>query len=169
VSAGSPGSPGDEEFTALVSEVAERLRARAWRLVTAESCTGGWIAKACTDLAGSSAWFERGLVTYSDAAKRELLGVDPEVLEEQGAVSAAVAGQMAEGARLRARVEASLAVTGIAGPDGGTEQKPVGTVWLAWSVRGHELRTRLLSLDGDRDAVRRQTVAAALRGLLEHL
>jgi nicotinamide-nucleotide amidase len=158
--------PGDAEFSALVLELAQSLTARGWTLATAESCTGGWVAKCCTDLAGSSAWFERGFVSYSNQAKRELLGVVPETLESEGAVSAAVAAQMAEGARRRAGVDVALAVTGIAGPDGGTADKPVGTVWFGWSLKGQPAQTELQHFEGDRDAVRRQTVAHALAGLL---
>jgi nicotinamide-nucleotide amidase len=157
---------GDAEFTALVLKLAQSLTARGWTLATAESCTGGWIAKCCTDLAGSSAWFERGFVSYSNQAKRELLGVSAETLESEGAVSAAVAAQMAEGARRRAGVDVALSVTGIAGPDGGSADKPVGTVWFGWSLQGRPAHTELQHFDGDRDAVRRQTVLHALAGLL---
>ena len=161
--------PGDAEFTGLVTELAGCLLARHWTLATAESCTGGWIAKCCTDLAGSSAWFERGFVTYSNDAKQELLGVSPETLDAEGAVSEAVALQMALGARSRAGVKVALAVTGIAGPDGAAPDKPVGTVWFTWSVEGHADSSEVRQFDGGRDAVRRQTVAHALRGLLSLL
>jgi nicotinamide-nucleotide amidase len=157
--------PGDDDLSALVQELAHSLKARGWTLATAESCTGGWIAKCCTDLAGSSAWFERGFVSYSNESKCELLGVDADTLESEGAVSAAVAAQMAEGARRRAGVNAALAVTGIAGPDGGTEDKPVGTVWFGWSLHGQPAKTGMQCFNGDRDAVRRQTVAHALAGM----
>jgi nicotinamide-nucleotide amidase len=158
--------PGDEEFSALVLELAQSLAARGWTLATAESCTGGWIAKCCTDLAGSSVWFERGFVSYSNQAKHELLGVAAETLETEGAVSAAVAAQMAEGARRRAGVDVALSVTGIAGPDGGTADKPVGTVWFGWSLKGQPAQTEVQHFEGNRDAVRRQTVIHALAGLL---
>ena len=161
--------PGDVEFEKLVEELALRLTARGWRLAMAESCTGGWIAKCCTDLAGSSAWFERGFVTYSDAAKKEALGVDARILREAGAVSRAVALQMAAGARRRAGVDITVAVTGIAGPDGGTLDKPVGTVWFAWSREDHAAEAEAVCFRGNRDAVRRQTVAHALSGLIERL
>ncbi len=157
--------PDDADFTALVRELAQCLAAKGWTLATAESCTGGWIAKCCTDLAGSSAWFERGFVSYSNQAKRELLGVTAETLESEGAVSAAVAAQMAEGARRRAGVDVALSVTGIAGPDGGSAEKPVGTVWFGWSLRGQPAHTELQHFEGDRDTVRRQTVLHALAGL----
>lgn len=161
--------PSDEQLRARVDRLAERLEALGWRLATAESCTGGWIAKCCTDRAGSSAWFERGVVSYSNRAKRELLGVQAAELEREGAVSEAVARAMAEGARNGAGVEAALAVTGVAGPDGGSPDKPVGTVWFAWSVRGADTAAECRRLGGDREAVRRQTIAHSLDGLLARL
>jgi len=161
--------PDDARFEELVAEMALELTARGWKLAVAESCTGGWIAKCCTDLAGSSAWFERGFVTYSDAAKKDALGVDARILQEAGAVSRAVALQMAEGARRRAAVDITVAVTGIAGPDGGTLDKPVGTVWFAWSRKDHTPDAEVVCFPGDREAVRRQSVAHALRGLIERL
>ena len=161
--------PDDARLEKLVAEMALALTAIGWKMATAESCTGGWIAKCCTDLAGSSAWFERGFVTYSDAAKKDALGVDARILQEAGAVSRAVALQMAEGARRRAAVDITVAVTGIAGPDGGTLDKPVGTVWFAWSRKDHAPDAEVVCFRGDRDAVRRQTVAHALRGLIERM
>jgi len=160
--------PGEAGFTQLVGELAASLTARGWKLATAESCTGGWIAKCCTDRAGSSGWFERGFVTYSNAAKREMLRVDAGSLEQQGAVSSEVALQMADGARRSAGAQIAVAVTGIAGPDGGSEDKPVGTVWFGWSLAGRS-ETELVRFEGDRDAVRRQTVAHALQGLIKRL
>ena len=161
-------APDDMALAALVESLAAKLLESGRTLATAESCTGGWIAKCCTDLAGSSAWFERGFVTYSNAAKRELLGVDGQVLEFAGAVSEAVALQMASGAVGHSAADVSLAVTGIAGPDGGTEDKPVGTVWFAWSVDG-SVTTDCAVFPGTRDDVRRQTVARAIQGLIECL
>ena len=161
--------PDDAMFEKLVTEMALELTAIGWKMATAESCTGGWIAKCCTDLAGSSAWFERGFVTYSDAAKKDALGIDARILQEAGAVSRAVALQMAEGARRRAGVDIAVAVTGIAGPEGGTLDKPVGTVWFAWSRKDHAPDAEAVGFRGDRDAVRRQTVAHALQGLIERL
>ena len=161
--------PDDARFERLVTEMALELTAIGWKMATAESCTGGWIAKCCTDLAGSSAWFERGFVTYSDTAKKDALGVDARILQEAGAVSRAVALQMAEGARRRAGVDIAVAVTGIAGPDGGTLDKPVGTVWFAWSRKDHAPDAEVVCFRGDRDAVRRQTVAHALQGLIERM
>ena len=161
--------PGDSEFQELVDELAARLSGNGWKLATAESCTGGWIAKCCTDLAGSSAWFERGFVSYSNEAKMELLGVDSATLQSEGAVSEAVALQMAEGARRNSGVDLAVAVTGVAGPDGGTEDKPVGTVWFGWMVKGGESEAEVVQFPGDRDAIRRQTVVHALRGLLDRM
>jgi len=147
-----------------VMQLADALRARGWRIATAESCTGGLIAGACTDLAGSSDWFERGFVTYSNAAKSELLGVPAALIDTHGAVSEPVARAMAEGALARAPVQLTVAVTGIAGPGGAVPGKPVGTVWLAWARPGRTEAERL-QLPGDRAAVRSATVAAALARL----
>ena len=149
----------------LVERIATVLEARGWRMATAESCTGGWIAKCCTDRAGSSAWFDRGFVTYSDAAKSHLLKVDRLLLQQHGAVSEAVARQMVQGAREAAGIDAAVAVTGIAGPDGGSADKPVGTVWFAWSISGLETRTERKVFSGDRESIRFQTVLHALQGL----
>ncbi len=151
---------------AVAQDLALALRQRGWTMAAAESCTGGLIAAACTALSGSSDWFERGFVTYSNAAKIELLGVPAPLIEAHGAVSAEVALAMLAGALLRAPVQLAVAVTGIAGPTGAVPGKPVGTVWLAWgtqSDRHHEL----LQLNGDRDAVRGATVQVALQRLLE--
>ena len=161
-------APGDAELARMAGELADTLKAVDLKLATAESCTAGWIAKVCTDLAGSSAWFERGFVTYSDRSKTELLGVDPKVLEFAGAVSEAVAVQMASGAVAHSAADVALAVTGIAGPDGGSEEKPVGTVWFGWSTDGQASAERQV-FAGDREAVRRQAVAHAIRGLIERL
>ncbi|HHQ14497.1 MAG TPA: CinA family protein [Chromatiales bacterium] len=156
----------DAELDALVAQLAERLSARSWTVVTAESCTGGWIGKALTDRPGSSAWFEGGCISYSNAMKQRMLSVDPGLLDTHGAVSRPVAEAMAIGARALAEASLSVAVTGIAGPGGGTPDKPVGTVWLAWCDADGECRSRVEHFDGDREAIRRQTVAAALHGLL---
>lgn len=152
--------------TEIVEELADVLRARGWRLATAESCTGGLIAAACTDLAGSSDWFERGFVSYSNAAKTELLGVPPALIAAHGAVSEPVARAMAEGAIAHSRAQVSIAVTGVAGPSGGSADKPVGTVWFGWCAGGQAHAERLL-FAGDRAAVRMQTVAHALGRLLQ--
>jgi nicotinamide-nucleotide amidase len=143
------------------------LRARGWWLVTAESCTGGWIAQTVTAIPGSSEWFDRGYVTYSNRAKIEVLGVSERALAAHGAVSAQTAAAMAAGALAAARVEVAVAVTGVAGPDGGTPEKPVGTVWFGWCLAGRDPVTRMIRFDGDRYSVRAQTVAAALDGLIE--
>ena len=151
---------------ALLSRLADTLVARGWMLATAESCTGGLIAAACTDLAGSSAWFECGVVSYSNAAKTELLGVSPELIGRFGAVSSEVAAAMAEGALARSAAQIAVAVTGIAGPGGAVAGKPVGTVWLAVAVQGRPAQPQLLQLGGDRAAVRAQTVERAIEALL---
>ena len=155
------------EFEAAVAPLGAALRERGWRLACAESCTGGLLAAACTAVAGSSDWFERGLVTYSNAAKTELLGVPAELIALHGAVSEAVARAMAEGALARSPADLALAVTGVAGPGGGTLSMPVGTVWLALAQRVVPTQTRLLQLHGSRAEVRAQTVAQALRALQE--
>jgi nicotinamide-nucleotide amidase len=159
----------DRRLAALAARVGARFAAAGQRLTTAESCTGGWISKALTDIPGSSAWFETGYVTYGNGAKTRLLGVPEALLARHGAVSEAVVAAMARGALARAAADAAVAVSGIAGPDGGTPGKPVGTVWFAWarrSGRGVRLRTRRLRFTGDREAVRRKAVAAALAGVL---
>jgi nicotinamide-nucleotide amidase len=150
----------------LVGTLADALRARHWRLATAESCTGGMIAAACTDLAGSSDWFERGFVTYSNEAKTALLGVPAGLIAAHGAVSEEVARAMAQGALERAPVQLTVAVTGIAGPGGAVPGKPVGTVWLAWATAS-DVQAERLQLGGDRAAVRAATVLAALQRLVQ--
>lgn len=157
---------GDEDLAALASRVGEVLRERGWRLSTAESCTGGWIAKLMTDIAGSSEWFEAGVVSYSNAAKQKLLSVPAGHLRDHGAVSEPVARAMAEGARARIGGDIAVAVTGVAGPGGGTADKPVGTVWFAWARRGGTTEAEQMRFPGDRDAVRRATVAHALDRVL---
>ncbi|HEU4670341.1 MAG TPA: CinA family protein [Dyella sp.] len=161
----SASVPTDEALRRLAEEVAGLMRERKLMLVTAESCTGGFIAKVLTDLPGSSAWFDAGVVTYSYEAKEALLGVNPRTLERTGAVSEETVLEMVSGALARFGAGAAVAVTGIAGPGGGTEDKPVGTVWIGWKRRGGYAHARLFHFDGDRDAIRRQTVAAALSGL----
>ncbi len=153
-------------FEPAVLALGEALRRRGWRMAAAESCTGGLIAASCTMVAGSSDWFERGFVSYSNAAKTELLGVPPSLIAAHGAVSEEVALAMAGGALSRAPVQLAVAVTGIAGPGGAVPGKPVGTVWLAWGTASG-LRAERLQLPGDRTAVRMATVQAALRRLRE--
>ncbi len=157
----------DIELDALAQAIGTRLLAARQMLVTAESCTGGWIAKAVTDVAGSSGWFDCGLVAYSYEAKQGLLGVQPQTLEIHGAVSRETVVEMVSGALVHSGATIAVAVTGIAGPGGGIEDKPVGTVWIAWKCRGGYPRAEVFLFEGGRDAVRRQTVATALRGL-EH-
>ena len=155
------------DFGAPVAALADALRARGWRIAAAESCTGGLIAAACTSLAGSSDWFDRGFVTYSNAAKIEMLGVDAALIERHGAVSAEVACAMAQGALLHSQAMLAVAVTGIAGPGGATPGKPVGTVWLALASGDGAPRAERLQLAGDRAAVRAQTVRHALARLCD--
>ena len=150
------------------TELATLLVDRGWFLATAESCTGGMVAAACTDLAGSSAWFERGFITYSNEAKTELLDVDAALIAQHGAVSEVVARAMAFGAVRRSRARVSVAVTGVAGPTGGSKDKPVGTVWFGFMVDGR-LTSETRRFDGDRAAVRQATVQYALDALLLRL
>ena len=152
----------------LVAQLAALLTARGWMLASAESCTGGMIAAACTDLAGSSAWFERGFVSYSNAAKSELLGVPTGLIATHGAVSEAVARAMAQGALAHAHAQCAVAVTGVAGPTGGSADKPVGTVWFAWATPGG-LHSECQRFDGGRAAVRSATVEHSLRTLMDLL
>ena len=153
-------------FEPAVLALAQALREAGLQLATAESCTGGMIAAACTAVAGSSDWFERGFVTYSNAAKTDMLGVDAALIRAHGAVSAEVARAMAEGALAHSRAGLAVAVTGIAGPGGATPGKPVGTVWLGLAQRSGDTTTELLQLSGDRASVREQTVHTALQRLI---
>lgn len=156
-------------MSALAAEVGELLLARGEQLTLAESCTGGLIANLITDIAGCSSWFERGLITYSNRSKQELLGVPAEVLERHGAVSAETVRAMVQGLLAASPADWGIAVTGIAGPDGGSADKPVGTVWLGWQRRGGKLRMRCDRFAGDRAAVREQAADAALLTLLQML
>ncbi|AUM01195.1 CinA family protein [Pseudothauera hydrothermalis] len=156
----------ETELAALSRRLGEVLLARRWTLATAESCTGGWIATAVTATAGSSAWFDRGFVTYSNDAKCEMLEVSPVTLATHGAVSEATVREMVAGALAHSRADVAVAVSGIAGPTGGSAAKPVGTVCIGWGVCGHPPQTETLRLSGDREAIRRQTVAHALRRLI---
>lgn len=155
----------DTELNQLAGRMGDRLRANRDRVVTAESCTGGWIAKAMTGVEGSSDWFDCGMVAYSYEAKQAMLGVRPQTLETQGAVSRETVIEMVSGALVNSGASVAVAVTGIAGPGGGSEDKPVGTVWIGWKRRGGYTHAELFHFAGDRDAVRRQTVTRALEGL----
>lgn len=157
--------PTDAELHRLAETLGERFRHQRLTLVTAESCTGGWIAKTVTDIAGSSDWFDSGMVAYSYEAKQAMLGVRPETLEHHGAVSRETVIEMVSGALVHSGASAAVAVTGIAGPGGGSPDKPVGTVWIGWKRRGGYAKAQMFRFDGDREAVRRQTVLAALQGL----
>jgi nicotinamide-nucleotide amidase len=186
-------TPAEAETARLVKTLAAQLLARGWMLATAESCTGGLIAAACTDLAGSSTWFERGFVTYSNAAKAQMLGIDAALIARHGAVSEPVARAMAQGALQHAHAQVALAVTGVAGPGGGSADKPVGTVWFAWALpaqtsgasasdaatnlagrakapaQAPALHSEIMHFEGDRAAVRQATLQHSLRRLLELL
>ena len=159
----------DRELFDLAARAGQALKARGWMLVTAESCTGGWVSECVTMVPGSSDWFERGFVTYTNVAKREMLGVRSQTLETHGAVSEQTVREMVVGALAASHGQIAVAVSGVAGPSGGTAQKPVGMVCFAWGMRGAEpyATTRLLS--GDREAVRRQSVIVVLEGVLELL
>ncbi len=159
----------DDKVGVLLEQLAEQLTARNWRMATAESCTGGWIAKCCTDLAGSSQWFDRGHIVYSYSAKEDLLGIAHDDLLKYGAVSTEIASQMAVGARERSRCAVSVSATGIAGPGGGMEGKPVGLVYFGWCIKGAEVECESKVFPGDRKEVRQQTVLHALQGILSRL
>jgi len=159
----------DPELYRLAEEVGAALKARGVMLVTAESCTGGWVGEAVTMVSGSSDWYERGFVTYSYVAKRELLGVKPATLEKFGAVSEPTVQEMAAGALANSHAQVAVAVSGTAGPTGGTAEKPVGTVCLAWALKGGAAKVETRHFAGDRQAVRKQAVERALRGTLELL
>ena len=154
---------------ALAAQVGAALKAHGLMLTTAESCTGGGIAYALTEIAGSSAWFERGFITYANEAKQEMLGVAKETMVRHGAVSEAVVREMVEGALRHSHAQVALAVSGIAGPDGGTADKPVGTVWFAWGIKGGTCVARLHQLSGNRAEIRLESVSIALQGVLEML
>lgn len=154
------------ELALLSERVGRVLAARGWTMASAESCTGGWIAEVVTATAGSSAWFDRGFVTYSNAAKREMLDVGSDTLVRHGAVSEQTVREMAAGALTHSQAQVAVAVSGIAGPAGGSADKPVGMVCLAWAIVGQPLRATTRHFDGDREAVRRQTVECALGELL---
>ncbi|MBN1086818.1 nicotinamide-nucleotide amidase [Erwinia aphidicola] len=158
----------DRELSQLSTRVGQQLLARNASVTTAESCTGGWIAKVLTDIAGSSAWFERGFVTYSNEAKQQMVGVSESTLAQFGAVSEQVVREMAQGALSEAGAQYALSVSGIAGPDGGSEGKPVGTVWFGFAASTGEVLALVERFHGDREAVRRQATGWALQTLHDH-
>jgi len=156
----------DLQLFDLAVQAGQSLKARGWMLITAESCTGGWVAEAVTMVAGSSAWFERGFVTYTDLAKQEMLGVQPATLKRHGAVSEPTVCEMVAGALAHSPGDVAVSVSGVAGPTGGSLAKPVGMVCLGWGVRGHEPLSVTRHFPGDREAVRRSAVIEALEGLI---
>ena len=157
------------ELETLARAVSQELKRQGLMLVTAESCIGGWVAQMITSVAGSSEWFERGFVAYTNLAKREMLGVKTTILSRYGAVSEQTARAMAESALTHSHAQVAIAITGIAGPSGGTPEKPVGTVCFAWAAKKRDTISRKHVFSGDREAVRRQAVVAALQGLLNYL
>ena len=156
----------EEALIELADRVGRVLRQRQWLLTTAESCTGGWVAQVVTSVSGSSEWFDRGFVTYSNQSKREMLSVAGQTLDDYGAVSEAVVREMAAGALQCSQAQVSLAISGVAGPGGGTLDKPVGTVWVAWAVHEQGVSAEKFRFLGDRRAVRAQAVEQALLGVL---
>ncbi len=159
----------ETQVGSLLNRVAKLLTARNWRMASAESCTGGWIAKCCTDVAGSSAWFDRAYVTYSYGAKEQMLGVSHDDLLKYGAVSEEIAMQMAMGARQKSKAAVIVSATGIAGPGGGMRGKPVGLVHFGWCIGDQPVACDARVFDGDRNAVRQQTVLYALEGIVSRL
>jgi nicotinamide-nucleotide amidase len=157
----------DNELLTLAAELGKALSIHGGKIATAESCTGGWIAQIITEITGSSAWFDRGFVTYSNAAKMQMLGVKPETLERYGAVSAETATEMVAGALAHSDASCAIAVTGIAGPGGGTPSKPVGTVFIAWQKQGESPKVAKQQFSGDRHQIRAQAVKVALEGALQ--
>ena len=158
----------DAQLENLIQQVAALLLNQQQQLATAESCTGGWLAKCCTDLAGSSTWFDRGFIPYSNQAKQDLLSVSATTLERYGAVSVETATEMAEGTLMHSQASISVAITGIAGPSGGTVDKPVGTICFAFSRQNHPTISAQHVFNGDREMIRRQAVATALQGIIKN-
>lgn len=161
--------PDDSELNALAAALGRRLVGAGLVLATAESCTGGWVARVVTSVPGSSEWFDRGFVTYSNAAKTEMLGVSADLLTRYGAVSEPTVRAMAQGALDHSSAQVAVAVTGVAGPSGGAPNKPVGTVWFGWARQGRPVHVARRQLEGDRETVRRRSVAIALEELLKDL
>ena len=157
----------DDLISSRRDRLAEQLMRQGLLLAVAESCTGGWLAKVCTDISGSSNWFDRGFVTYSNSAKQQMLGVSGQTLQVEGAVSEAVVIEMVTGVLQQSDAHIAVSISGVAGPGGGTEEKPVGTVWFAWKRTSLLAVTSCFHFDGDRNEVRRQAVERALQGLLE--
>ncbi len=155
----------ESELFELAEQVGLILKVRGKKIATAESCTGGWVAQAITEVPGSSVWFDRGFVTYSNAAKVQMLAVNPQTLEQYGAVSAETAMEMAVGALTHSDADVAVAVTGIAGPDGGTPEKPIGTVFIAWAHKKQEAKVVKKQFTGNRQQIRAQTVKSALEGM----
>jgi len=155
----------DNELFAIAQQLGQLLKLKEKKIATAESCTGGWIAQIITEVSGSSAWFDRGFVTYSNSAKVQMLGVNPETLNKFGAVSTQTATEMVKGALAHSEADCAIAVTGIAGPDGGTADKPVGTVFIAWAYKNRKVKVVQQQLTGNRHQIRRQTVRIALEGV----
>jgi nicotinamide-nucleotide amidase len=160
--------PTSNDLISLVQTMADVLGKKQWTLASAESCTGGWLAKSCTDLTGSSAWFDCGFITYSNQSKQDLVNVNKKTLEIHGAVSKQTAIEMAQGALAHSSADICVAITGIAGPDGGTIEKPVGTVWFAWAIKNQGTKTQKYQFKGDREQVRVQAVIAALQGIIKN-
>ncbi|MDR7090086.1 MULTISPECIES: nicotinamide-nucleotide amidohydrolase family protein [Cellvibrio] len=156
----------DDHLHQLSQRLGEQLLQRNWRIATAESCTGGGVAAAITAISGSSAWFEYGIVSYANAAKEKLLGVSSETLAREGAVSEAVVIEMARGVLALSGADIAVAISGVAGPSGGSPEKPVGTVWFAWVTATGEIKTELKHFDGDRAEVQKQAVVLALEGVM---
>lgn len=165
----SPTIPDDATLLVLARQTGEQLEQNGLKLVTAESCTGGWVGQIITAIPGSSSWYDRGFITYSNAAKQQMLHVQPQTLAQHGAVSEPTAREMAQGALIRSEAQIAIAVTGIAGPSGGSAEKPVGTVCFAWVLKtafATSANSQTRHFSGDREAIRRQSAAAALQGIL---
>lgn len=161
--------PSDAELFQLSEQLGELLKRKAWMLASAESCTGGWVGQLVTAVAGSSQWYDRGFITYTNLSKQEMLGVSAATLEAHGAVSEETVREMAQGALGNSRAQISVSVSGIAGPGGGTPKKPVGSVCIAWATTDGKLLSTTCRLGGEREEIRARAVAAALRGLIELL
>lgn len=161
-------SESKSKLILLTNQIANILATKRWRLASCESCTGGWLAKSCTDISGSSSWFERGFITYSNQSKHDLVNVSLSTIEQFGAVSEQTAIEMAQGTLSHSNADISVAITGIAGPDGGTVEKPVGTVWFAWAIKNQGTQTQKYQFKGDREQVRVQAVIAALQGIIKN-